>query len=66
MRIFLLVPCGPYSQFFDSYASLQGTFTGASTSSYVEDGIVVVISLIAGVALLMSALKMKILEDVNH
>jgi hypothetical protein len=66
MRIFLLVPCGLYSQFFDSYGSLQLAFTGAAVSSYVEDGIVVLVSLLVGVPLLMSVLKLKILEDLDH
>jgi len=66
VRIFLLVPCGLYSQFFDSYGSLQATFTGAALSSYVEDGIAVFISLTVGIPLLICALKLKILEDQNH
>lgn len=66
VRIFLLVPCGLYNQFFLSYDSLQGAFTGAAATSYLEDGVAVLISFVAGVPLLMSALKLKIVEDLNH
>jgi hypothetical protein len=66
MRIFLLVPCGLYSQFFDGYGSLQLVFTGAAVSSYVEDSIVVLVSLVVGVPLLISTLKLKIVEDLQH
>jgi hypothetical protein len=66
VRIFLLVPCGLYSQFFDSYGSLQLAFTGAAVSSYVEDGIAVLVSLVVGVPVLMCTLKLKILGDPNR
>lgn len=65
VRIFLLVPAGLYSlpDFPGTYDLLQAVFVGAAATSYVEDAIAVFISLIVGVPLLTSALRLKILEE---
>lgn len=67
VRIFLLVPCGLYNlfSFFNTYDLLQAAFVGAAAASYVEDGLVVLVSLVAGVPLLMAALKLKILQEAD-
>lgn len=62
VRIFLLVPCGLHSLFFSSFDVLYGVFVEAAISSYIEDFIVVVVSLLVGAPLLLSMIKLKILE----
>lgn len=65
IRIFLLVPCGLYSlfpEFFPSFDGLYLVFVGAAVDSYIEDAIVVIVSVLAGVPLLASVVKLKILE----
>jgi hypothetical protein len=62
VRVFMLVPCGLYSVLFPSYEALYAAFVEGAASSYVEDVIVVAVSLIVGVPLVMSALKFGILE----
>lgn len=62
VRIFLLVPCGLHSLFFSSFDVLYGVFVEAAISSYIEDFIVVVVSLLVGAPLLLSTIKLKILE----
>jgi hypothetical protein len=62
VRVFLLVPCGLYAPLGVS----REVFIGGPVSSYLEDGIVVLISLIAGVPVLISALKLKIIEDLSR
>lgn len=62
VRVFLLVPCGLYAPLGVS----KEVFIGGAVSSYLEDGIVVLISLIAGVPVLISALKLKIIEDLSR
>jgi uncharacterized membrane protein len=61
VRVFLLVPCGLYSIFppLNTYDSLQMAFAGAAAYSYLEDAVAVLVSLIVGVPLLASVLKMK-------
>jgi hypothetical protein len=66
VRVFLLVPCGLYSLFFDSFDKLQAVFIGAAATSYLEDATAVMISLVAGVPLLVTALKLRVLEGKNH
>jgi hypothetical protein len=66
VRIFLLVPCGLYSlfpQIFGSFEKLYEVFVLAAIDSYIEDLIVVLISLLVGVPLLMSILKLRLLEN---
>lgn len=62
VRIFLLIPCGLYSLFFNSFGALFTVFVGAAVDSYIEDFLVVIVSLIVGVPLLIGLLKLKILE----
>jgi hypothetical protein len=64
VRIFLLIPCGLYTLFFSSGA-LFTVFVGAAVDSYIEDFLVVIVSLIVGVPLLISLLKLKILEKLR-
>jgi hypothetical protein len=66
VRVFLLIPCNLYSLFYANYNSLQIDFVGAAATSYLEDGLAVFISLTAGVPLLISALKLNILEDQSY
>jgi hypothetical protein len=61
IRVFLLVPCGLYSLFPDSFGTfevLYAIFVGAAIDSYIEDLIVVAISVIVGVPLLISTSKL--------
>lgn len=46
VRVFLLIPCGLYCLFFESYQALYAGFAGAAISSYVEDAIAVLVSLL--------------------
>ena len=66
VRVFLLVPCGLYGVLFPSYEALYGTFAAGAAGSYVEDIIVVVVSLVVGVPLVMRASKLKIIEKSNR
>lgn len=59
-RIFLLVPVGLYVPFFGSYGALEQVFVGAAISSYVEDALVVAISLVVGVPLLIATSKLQV------
>lgn len=63
IRIFLLIPCGLYNLFvyFNTFESLYAIFVEAAVASYVEDLIVVVVSLTVGVPLLVSLLKLGVL-----
>ncbi len=65
VRIFLLVPCGLYSLFFGSFEVLYMVFLEAAVSSYIEDLIVVLVSLIVGAPLLTTMVKLKILNKVE-
>ena len=62
MRIFLLIPCGLHSLFFETFDSLQGVFVEAAIWSYIEDLIVVVVSLLVGVPLILATFKLGVLE----
>jgi len=59
-RIFLLVPGGLYVPFFASYGALEQVFIGSAVSSYIEDALVVAVSIVAGVPLLIAASKLQI------
>ncbi len=52
VRIFLLVPCNLHSLFFPSFDVLFVVFVTSAVSSYVEDLLVVFVSLAVGVPLL--------------
>jgi hypothetical protein len=58
LRVFLLVPCGLYGLFFESFNDLYVVFVGAAIDSYIEDLIVVIVSFLVGVPLIMSLLKL--------
>jgi len=62
VRIFLLVPCGLYGLFFENFNALYGEFVRAAAESYIEDLIVVIVSFSVGVPLLISVLKLNILQ----
>ncbi len=65
VRIFLLVPCGFYSLFpgvFGTFEALYAVFVGAAVSSYIEDAIVVIVSLVVGVTAVVAASRLNILE----
>ncbi len=62
IRVFLLIPCGLHSMFFDSFEVLSFVFIGAAIDSYIEGAVVVIVSLLVGAPLLMSLLKLKLLR----
>lgn len=62
VRIFLLIPCGLHSLFFGSFNEIYAVFVMDAAKSYVEDLIVVAVSFLVGVPLLISMLKLKLLE----
>jgi hypothetical protein len=63
VRVFLLVPVGLHSLFFTSFNELYGVFVAAAADSYIEDSIVVAVSLIIGVPLLVGILKLGVFEN---
>jgi uncharacterized membrane protein len=69
VRIFLLVPCGLYSlfpEFFGSFEMLYTAFVEAAISSYIEDVIVVLVSLLVGVPIMISLSKLKFLKETKE
>ncbi len=48
VRVFLLVPCGLYGLFFENFQALHAVFVGAAINSYIEDVVVVLVSLLVG------------------
>lgn len=56
-RVFLLVPAGLYRLFFSSFESLSGVFIMGAAGSYIEDLIVVIVSVSVGVPLLVALRK---------
>jgi hypothetical protein len=52
-----------HSLFFTGFDELYGVFVGAAIDSYIEDFIVVAVSLIIGVPLLISTLKLGVFEN---
>lgn len=62
IRIFLLIPCGLHALFFESFGSLQYAFVEAAVWSYIEDLIVVIVSLSVGVPLLLTMFKLGVLK----
>jgi hypothetical protein len=66
VRVFLLIPCGFYRlfpEFFGSFDKLYVVFVGAAVDSYVEDLIVVAVSLLAGVSLLVATSKLELFRE---
>jgi hypothetical protein len=64
-RIFLLIPCGLYTVFsdFGTFANLEAIFTIAAVSSYVEDMVVIIVTLIVGVPLMIALSKSKLFQQ---
>ncbi|MDH7607221.1 MAG: hypothetical protein QHH12_05590 [Candidatus Bathyarchaeota archaeon] len=62
MRIFLLIPCGLHTLFFKDFGALYDVFVGAAAYSYVEDLIVVIVSLFAGAPLILTMFKFGFLK----
>jgi predicted membrane protein len=56
VRVFLLVPGGLYLLFFPDFPTLYATFVKDAVFSYLEDFVAVVVSLFAGVPLLITVL----------
>jgi hypothetical protein len=65
VRVFLLIPCGLHGLFFQDFETLYTVFVEAAVYSYIEDLIVVIVSFVVGVPLLISASKLKLLENKN-
>ena len=61
VRIFLLIPAGLYTMFsyFETFPNLEAIFTVAALSSYIEDVLVIVVTLIVGVPLMIVLSRMK-------
>jgi hypothetical protein len=57
IRIFLLIPCGLSGLFFSSFEQVSAIFTGGAVASYIEDSLVVAVSLLVGVPLIVSLSK---------
>jgi len=54
-RVFLLIPCRLYEFLgFSSYEKLANLFIFGASGSYIEDGLVSIVTLIAGVPLMLS------------
>ena len=62
-RVFLLVPSGFYTLFFPDFGTLYIIFVKDAIFSYFEDFIAVAVSLIVGVPLLISILKLGVFEN---
>jgi len=65
VRIFLLVPGGLYSVFsgFATFQELQYIFTVSAASSYIEDVVVVAVSLLVGVPLMVVLSKLQFFQE---
>jgi hypothetical protein len=64
-RIFLLIPIGLHVLVFPDFNVLQTVFIGSALSSYIEDVLVVLVSLFAGVPLLIAASKLGVFPKKN-
>jgi hypothetical protein len=65
-RIFLLIPVGLQILVFPDFNVLQTVFIGSAISSYIEDVLVVLVSLFAGVPLLVATSKMGLFPGKNE
>jgi uncharacterized membrane protein len=61
-RVFLLVPCGLYGLFYGSFEALYVDFVGAAASSYLEDFLVVIVSLFVVAPILTVLQKARLFE----
>lgn len=68
VRVFLLIPGGLHVMFsdFSTFQNLQNIFEVAALSSYIEDTLVVVVSLVVGVPLLIALSKLGFFQKVKH
>jgi hypothetical protein len=64
-RVFLLVPLGLHAVVFGNFGVLQTVFIGSALSSYIEDALVILVSLFAGVPLLITTSKLGIFPEKN-
>jgi len=66
IRIFLLIPCGLSGLFFTSFEDVSAIFTLGAVASYIEDSLVVAVSLLVGVPLIVRLSKQGLqLEPAN-
>jgi len=57
VRVFLLVPAGLYILFTSSPDVVHGIFVAGAIDSYIEDGLVVLVSFLVGIPLLLALRK---------
>jgi len=57
VRVFLLVPAGLYTLLTSSPAGVYGIFVAGAIDSYIEDGLVVLVSFLVGIPLLVALRK---------
>jgi len=57
VRVFLLVPAGLYTLFTSSPDVVYGIFVAGAIDSYIEDGLVVLVSFLVGIPLLVALRK---------
>jgi len=57
VRVFLLVPAGLYIVFTSSPDVVYGIFVAGAIDSYIEDGLVVLVSFLVGIPLLLALRK---------
>jgi hypothetical protein len=65
-RVFLLIPIDLHVLVFPDYSVLQTVFIGSALSSYVEDIIVILVSLFAGVPLLIATSRLGMFPEKNQ
>jgi len=65
-RIFLLIPVGLHVLVFPDFNVLQTVFIGSAISSYIEDVLVVLVSIFAGVPLLVATSKLALFPEMNQ
>jgi hypothetical protein len=61
-RVFLFVPAGWYS-FFMSQDGVLPTFVGGGINSFIEDALVIVVSLVVGVPIVLALQKVMSLKE---
>jgi hypothetical protein len=57
VRVFLLVPAGLYTLLTSSPEVVYGIFVAGAIDSYIEDGLVVLVSFLVGIPLLLALRK---------
>jgi hypothetical protein len=66
VRIFLLVPMGLYVMVFPDFGVLETVFIGSALSSYVEDLIVILVSMFVGVPIIVATSKLGMFSGKNQ